>query len=242
MTRRVILVDGIGEPIPNSLMSHADWSGLEVTHLRWSRSYGPINPNHDPFGPSFSRAMGEGIDALRDDLYINGPAFVGGFSAGAAVAGHVAAQGHPDLIAVGLIADPFDAARENAWGIAGRRPVWSTNARSWSCPHDIICRAPADSPVRTLADQSAAFSLADPAAWGADILSRLRTNRWQAIRTNPLDLAATWRRYSAAAAGVSDYLGLTGVPSHQSYAMRIPGKPWTFAVDEMATWARKVLA
>ncbi|MBE7193774.1 MAG: hypothetical protein INR66_14985, partial [Gordonia polyisoprenivorans] len=139
--------------------------------------------------------------------------------------------------------DPFDAARGNAWGVAGRRPVWGTNARSWVCPHDIICRAPGDSPVRTFADQSAAFSIADPAAWGKDILSRLRTNRWQAIVANPLDVAASWRRYSAAVAGVSDYLGFAGhVPSHQSYALRIPGQPWTFAVDELAAWARKVLA
>ena len=245
MTGRVILCDGIGEPQPNTLLAQADWSGLEVTHLRWSQSYGPVNPNHDPFGESFTQALGAGMTALRTELD-RGPAFVAGYSGGAALAGHVAAQGHENLIAVGLVADPFQPpviGGANVWGVAGRRPIWGHTYRAWTCPSDIICQAPADSPVRTFADQSAAFSLADPAAWTADLLNRLRTHRWQAICTNPFDAVGAWRRYVAAASGVGDYLGFEGhAPSHQSYALRIPGQPWTFAADELAAWAKGVLA
>lgn len=248
MTGRVIIGKGISEPTgPACILGRANWSGLEVDWLDWEASYAVVNPDHTPFGPSFMASIADGVHKTFASLDV-APSVLAVYSGANALAHAVLeAGGHPNLRGVAFLADPYMPAlqpRPLLTGVAGARRVsTSVPVQWWSCEHDVICQAPADSPVRTFADQSEAFSLIDPVAWGEDMIDRLRRHRWQAIMTNPLDPVGAFRRYSAAVGGVADYLGLAGhIPSHQSYDLRIPSQPWTFAVDEIAAWTRGVLA
>ena len=57
---------------------------------------------------------------------------------------------------------------------------------------------PEGSPLRGLADKSWAMSLADPAAWGEDLIDRLRTNRWQPSNIDWRRPFAAFRQYGEA--------------------------------------------
>jgi hypothetical protein len=195
-----------------------------IREVPWSASYGPVPA---ALGSSYDQSLNTGrtmlLKAIKDDP---NPVALLGYSGGAALAGNVASEiswgRHTglDVRGVGLISDPrrHPGLTDPTWGIAGARmilprfPVWSL-----ADPADVITSCPGNSPLRTLADQSAAFSLADPVAWGADLVGRLKTNQWQAVRLDWRNPRAVLAQYRQAIVDAEGYL--TG--DHTGYSRRI---------------------
>lgn len=232
----VLACRGIAEPLDDNMLTNTtrllDPRRFVIKEVPWEASYGP---NPDPGGSSFDKAISEGrtllLQMIADDP---NPVVLLGYSGGAALAGKVADEVgrglHPQLEVrgVGLISDPLrpESAGLPGWGIAGQRtipgmPVWQI-----ADPLDAICCCPRNSPLRTFADQSAAFSLGDPGAWVADLIDRLRTGRWQAVFLNWWKPWTVWQEYARAIDDVKGYL-FRG--DHTSYWTRIaPGTTRTY--------------
>lgn len=244
---RLITVPGIGERPGADLLNvqRVLLPGWDHTVISWSASYGPVNAHGNPWGISFEGAVIDGTTKLRAELDRD-PAMVVGYSGGAAVAGHVAAQGHRNLRAVGLVSDPFAPGNPLIHGIAGRRPIAGVPSRWVSHRDDVICCCPHDSPLRTLADASAAMSLADPAGWGLDIITRLRSGRMSALIRHPWDLPREWRRFDTAITDACGYLGIDrrtlavrrGHNTHTVYGWRGPQQNGLTYLQELAAWLK----
>lgn len=217
MTVTVFTCRGIGEPLHGGqMLDHVtqhfpdDWQVIKVP---WEAQYGPVG-TAGPGGSSFDRSLTLGQHLLREMITDAGPdpIVLLGYSGGAALAGHVAAELEPDLAekvaAVGLMADPFQprGVSEHGFGIAGsRNPFHPGTVWSWS-DADPICVTPELSPLRTIADQTAAMALGDPAAWGQDLVDRLRRGRWQPSAIDWRDPLGTLRRYGDAIDAARRYL------------------------------------
>lgn len=213
----VLTLRGIGERIGQTsplmtdhVMTHLDPTKFREVPVHYDVSYGPVNVGQDL---AFDKSLALGVhQVLRAIDETPNPAILLGYSAGAALAGHVAAEigrhPHLEVLCVGLIADPFMPRHVAAdvWGVAGDRDVTDVPAVWAFDRRDPIPCTPGLSPLRTLADQSAAMSLADPVAWGSDLVDRMLRGRWQPSAFNPFDLFATWRRYQAAAERAGFYL------------------------------------
>lgn len=233
----LITVHGIGETAGRDLLGRLrdllpNWEHIIIP---WQASYGFVNSNRDPLGPSFNHSLQDGIRKTRAALD-RGPAFIAGYSGGAAVVGHVAAQGHRNLLGVGLVSDPFAPGTAHVHGVAGRRFINNKHlpAKWVSNPHDIICCCPHDSPVKTIADTSLAMSLGDRRAWGRDIIDRLKTDRIAALFRNPFRLFNNINRFDAAIRGVAGYLGA----EHTCYGVRNVRPGVTYLAD-LAEWLRR---
>lgn len=230
MTRplTVLTLRGIGEPLDDTgtvsnkaaaLLRHHRVD-VEIIDVPWEATYGPVGGAPD--GGAYVDTVDAGV--LLAHHMINAtdnPVVLIGFSAGATVAGNLARRitdGELDrgnLEAVGLIADPhqprrvggIDAHGDPAFGVAGERdPGAAVPVRwAWSAADPIPC-TPELSPLRTIADQSAAMSLADPAAWTRDLVDRLRRARWQPSAIDWRDPLGTIRRYTRAAGAAGRYL------------------------------------
>lgn len=244
---RLITVPGIGETAGTDLLGslRRELPGWDHTVIDWTASYGPVNDRFDVFGQSFEASLADGMNRLRRELD-RGAATVVGYSGGAAVAGHVAARGHRHLRAVGLVSDPFAPGNPLIHGIAGRRPIAGTPARWVSHRSDVICCCPADSLLRTIADASAAMSLADPAAWGLDIITRLQSGRMSALMRHPWDLLREWGRFDTAITDACGYLGIDrrtlavhrNYNTHTVYDWRGPQQHGLTYLQELAAWLK----
>ena len=232
----VYRVRGIGERVDETQMlanvtKLIDPKRFIIKDVRWSASYGSVPA---PFGSSFDTSLREGrtllLDMIRQDP---NPVILLGYSGGSALAGNVADEigtgKHPDLVlrGVGLISDPMRWPGNSeqpdlapGWGIAGKRWIhkWSFPVWQLSDSADVITCCPANSPLRSIADQSAAFSLVDGKAWGWDLVQRLRQQRWQATNRDWRNLREVWAAYSAAIDGAQGYLF---GQQHTSYGTRI---------------------
>lgn len=217
----VIRCRGIGEPLTGRTFLHDVTDQLHPAEFRavelpWAATYGPIPGLH---GPSFDESLAEGR-ALLLAAITEAPGKVAliGYSGGAMLAGDTAAEiGRGDhgptiqnkVTAVALVADPAQPrgqAANGSFGVTGSRDIHGVPARwTWDERDPIPC-TPELSPLRTIADQTAAMSLVDPAAWTVDLLDRLRRGRWQPSAWNWWDIAGSIRRYSEAAAQASYYL------------------------------------
>ncbi|GAA4809466.1 hypothetical protein [Tomitella cavernea] len=219
MTIDVLTLRGIGEAIgqdaplqTDHVITELDPTRFRHVPVRWDVTYGPIGVGADR---AFDRSLALGVHQVLGAIdATENPAVLVAYSGGAALAGHAAAEigrglhPHLDVRAVVLIADPFQPAHVcgDVWGVAGSRDVHGIPATwVWDRRDPIPC-TPKLSPLRTIADQSAAMSLADPAAWGRDLVDRVKAGRWQPSAFNPFDLFATFRRYQHAAALATNYL------------------------------------
>ncbi|OZC55073.1 hypothetical protein CH289_07715 [Rhodococcus sp. RS1C4] len=228
---------GIGENQTRNMCSVT----TDQTRTRWR-----IVENHYPaeygivptlLGRSFDNSLTTGIRYANQRIdEAQDPVILIGFSAGAAVAGHTAAQLTPaqrrKVAAVILISDPFqpDGFTSAGHGIAGSRRINGVTARWIFDELDPICCTPKNSPLRTLADQTSSMSLADPHAWGTNLLTRLRLHQWQPVAPQGSD-------YAEARAAIDRYR--TGY--HTSYnTKRVPGMNVTYTklaaqlIDEYA--------
>lgn len=217
MTVSVFTCRGIGEPLHGGqMLDHVtryfpdDWQVIKVP---WEAQYGPVG-QAGVVGSSFDRSLTLGQHLLVEMIDDAGPdpIVLLGYSGGAALAGHVAAELGRDLsekvAAVGLLSDPFQprGVSEHGFGIAGHRPldhpgiVWSYSDA------DPICVTPELSPLRTIADQTAAMALGDPAAWGTDLIDRLKRGRWQPSAWQWDDVLGSIRRYGEAIDAAGRYL------------------------------------
>jgi len=227
---KVITVRGISEPIDSPMLTNVTKliRNAEVVPIPYSAQYGPV-PN--PVGMSFRSTVAQGEEMLDAELD-KGPAVVLAYSAGSVIAGNIASRWHPNIRAVGLLSDPLrhpgDGGPKGGWGIAGKRLIgnWPYPVWQMADPADVITCCPANSPLRTIADQSAAFSLVDAKAWGWDLVERLRQQRWQATIRDWRNIREVWTAYSAAIEGAQGYLFAR---DHISYASRIyrDGKTYT---------------
>lgn len=232
----VLCCRGIGEDFRDNLLNDVterlDPKRFRARQIPWQASYGPVP---SPGGFSFDKALAQGrerlLNAINDDPY---PVVLLGYSGGAALAGNVAAEvgtgTWPDLDVrgVGLVSDPYRPLDYNlpGWGIAGTRPIRGLPVWQLADPADVITCCPKDSPLRTFADQSTAFSLADPEAWAEDLLDRLKTKRWQEVKVDWLNLFGTFSQYRQAQYDAEGYL-FRG--DHTSYATRlVPGSTRTY--------------
>ncbi|QDQ97959.1 PE-PPE domain-containing protein [Tomitella fengzijianii] len=241
----VIRCRGIGEPSTGRTMLHNVTDQLPRDHykpieLPWSAEYGPVP---DPAGQSFDDALADGrrmlLSAIRG---ADNPVILLGYSGGAMLAGNVADEigrgEHPDIIAklnaVGLVADPaqpIGQADNGSFGVTGSRDINLILTRWVWDERDPIPCTPTRSPLRTLADQSAAMSIADPYAWGADLIDRLLRAKWQPSAWDWLDLIGTARRYNHAIDQARYYLNGGHVRAYQ-------GAPF----NGLARWIRTTTA
>lgn len=222
---------GIGERLDHNMLGqvtkYLDTRYFRVRELPWRAEYGMATKlDGRDFNGSLIDGIGLGVDAIRRD---SNPVILAGFSGGAALTRMLASQisrgqHGTDLEVIGLanIADPFRPRGlglpvAEGWGIAGEISVWGMQQWDVSDVNDVICCCPANSPLRTFADQTSAMSLVDPAAWGANLLWRLRFQQWQQVAVNfrdPLSVIAQYRE------AIHDAEGYLHRGDHVEYAIR----------------------
>lgn len=216
----LITARGIGEARTRNMLTQlvANLPAWEHIELGWGAEYSFVNAQRRWDGLSFEKSLADGQRMLTDTIDRRlsvdpSPRFVlAGYSGGAALVHRWLVdhwRSYPEIVGVVLVADPHAPKSTDGFGVAGLRPLMQRGPVVWvSNPRDMICCCPADSPIRTIGDQTAMMSFCDPTAWGLDLLDRLKNSRWQAIRTNPFDVAGIIRRYSRAVADVCGYLGI----------------------------------
>lgn len=238
---RLITVRGIGEPRsphPNLLDRFAKhFPNYHRTDLDWSAVYGPVGG--DVLGESFVSAVARGEELLEEEIVTGGgPAIIVGYSGGAEVVGNVVNRAlsrndaksnllERSIVFAGLVADPScPPDRSGYYGIRGyenRAAARNSSRVGWaSNPDDVICRCPADSPLRAIAAGSEGFALGDPKYWANDLISKLKRDtlwRWM-LGDRP--------RYEQAYRDACGYLGrnpanplLFGRNTHRNYNNRI---------------------
>lgn len=212
----VLILPGTGSPrgdaITTTFANALDRRRFAPSIVTYPATYGGIAL---PYAES--RALGRQalIDAIRRTA---NPAIIAGYSQGAGIAGDLAAEigagVHPDLevYACALVADPVRPQGAGmphrpfapGYGIAGAREI--TGLPTWwaAAAGDPITALPAGNPLRSIADLSEWWSLANPIAaarWGQSLLDKCRANafqRWWSIEN--------WRTWNGAAAYARGYL------------------------------------
>jgi len=209
----LILGDGLG---PGVLGRLPDGEMFKCREVLWNASYGPVGGRLD--ADSYSKNVERGMDtiaAMLRDIPKGDTAILLGFSAGATLAGNYARFGvvcREKIVGVGLIADPLRPASDDAYGfgIGGQRYIPEDDFPVWwiSNPRDVICCCPMDSPLRTIADQTFAMSFSPGGAplWLADLVDRLKTRRWQAVRVEWWHPAKVFQQYARAVDDAAGYL------------------------------------
>lgn len=250
---RTVSSDPVPRNMCGNLYKYLDPAEFVLIDVPWSATYGPAGSkllNGDSYDVALRQAYGIGMDTILQ-LPPETPFFVVGYSGGAAAAGSLVSSFLRDndmLAGVGLVADPLSPGDfpepGMPHGISGKRkvmvregvPVWDL-----ADPNDVIPRCDFPSPLRTFADQSAAFSLADPAAWHADLLDRLKKGRWQPSAWDWLDPIGSFKRYARAVEQATGYLRPNG--DHVSYDKRTmaDGRTYIEQLGHMITKTSEVL-
>ncbi|NKS67446.1 hypothetical protein GS461_19655 [Rhodococcus hoagii] len=227
-----------------------DPTRFRVIEVPWTASYGPVPL---PLGPAFDESLRTGREQLLRMIDEDpNPVLLLGYSGGAALAGNVAAEvargDHPRLGVVGsaLISDPFmphwETPVENTWGIAGSRDIMAAFATWWAAdPADAICCCPANSPLRTIADQTRAFSLSNLLGWGIDLVGRLKRQEWQQVAIDWRNRDEVHAIYRQAAHDLDGYLRRGDHTSYALRTMRETGVTYTeWLADQINTLGRRL--
>ncbi|MFC9995673.1 hypothetical protein [Nocardia sp. NPDC127526] len=176
-----------GDPVTEAFAQRLDPELFNYRYVPYPATYGGR-------GMSYAYSVGEGRRALLDAIYrAPNPVLLAGYSQGAGIAGDVAAsikrEPFSDLEVIGaaLIADPL---RPSGWGtvgingcgIAGQRPI-STMPVWWAvADRDPITALPEGSPLRSVADFTAYWSMNSVesfAQWGQSIVDTAVRQRYQ---------------------------------------------------------------
>ncbi|OZF05225.1 hypothetical protein CH302_00965 [Rhodococcus sp. 15-2388-1-1a] len=239
----IVQARGIGETLNGTTMCSVVTDPLprdrfRVVNVRHRSEYGPVPVIN---GQAYNRTRAEAIRlALIAIEQAPGPVVLVGYSGGADAMGDLAAQigrgvhgnlARTKLIAVVLIADPKNPRILFApqWGIAGSRLI-HTAAQVWRAndPNDVIPLCDANSPLRTVADQTDAMSLVDLAGWGISYLAKLRARQLQAVVINWRDPASVRYLYDRAIEQFNGYRN----GEHVNYHRRImPGTGRTYTAE-----------
>lgn len=215
----VIHLRGTAEPggpgISSTFLDALDRNRFTPVRVEYPASYGfPV-----PFVESNRVGRARALDLIDDTT---GPFLLSGYSAGAFIAGDLAAEiaagrvpfvDPARLAGVALLADPKRPPGAAApgipappgHGIAGIRPLPGVRAWWGTASNDGISALPADNPLRSVADLTAAFTV-DPRGWDAwalDMYVRLIIRQdlqlWRAFRLRP-------GRFAEAADALAGYL------------------------------------
>lgn len=260
-TAHVICLRGIGEKLGWNTLYGSQISafprddGRFIVHdLPWSASYGPV-PQLG--GESYDTAVARGMDMISDEVRSipdGDMIFLAGYSAGATTAGNWAARAPKEWVdritAVFLIADPmrpYDGGAklglqtlwEPGFGIGGERKIERSglDVHWFSDRSDVITACDANSPLRTVADQTFAMSLrpGEFPRWIRDLAARALEGRWQKVVINWRNPREVLALYAKAKYDLDGYLRRG---DHTSYGIRnVPGgNPITYtqAVNRIA--------
>lgn len=225
----VLTCRGTGEPLgsPDNMLASVtgrlDPAKYEIgPDVGYPASIGPANPQGSALGCSEQQSIDQGLTALVAAIG-DTPNKVGllGYSLGAEVVTRfleAKARGeYPDCAVewAATIANPLrregDSIDPNpaGFGINGQHAAWPADIRTWEVanPDDGITSCPPDSPLRTLADTVSAFSFAQLGGWTADLITRMRENRWQPDTFGWwLHPVRTWQLWDRAADLMQGYL------------------------------------
>lgn len=192
----VLVVPGTGFPnggdgVCETFMHHLD-GRFTPRIVSYPATYGGLEMDYADSSKIGHRAV---LDAIGES---SNPVVLVGYSAGAKVAGDVAAEigrgEHRSLevLACALIADPErpegkgmpGQPDQGGFGIGGQRRVFDIPTWWAAAAGDPITALPAGSLLRPLADLTEFYSIATPAAayrWGIDLYDRARHGRWQQV-------------------------------------------------------------
>ena len=190
--------------------------------LDYPASVGPANETGNPFGCSEDESIRIGVENLAGMIRAT-PNTVGllGYSLGAEVVtafreAQVRGElGDCEIAWSACVANPRRAAGDSidpyssGFGINGQRAAFATGAVHLEVanPADAITSCPQDSPLRTMADQTSAFTFAALGGWTRDLGEKMLQRRFQPS-------ARSWWRnpihafdvYGAAGRGILGYL------------------------------------
>jgi pimeloyl-ACP methyl ester carboxylesterase len=194
----VVTVPGIGEPLalpggkPNGLLkvfTDALPSRFTSKQFDWRNQYGPVPVWN---GHAYDENLEHGTESLVNFIQAQPtPVLLVGYSGGAGLASRAGALNPSNLAAIAMVSNPSRHRADSSapwWGITGEHLPFGVPLFDIANPADVICCCPENQPLRDFADLSSRFSLADPAAWGRDLLNK-------AIRgalTNSVVKASLW--------------------------------------------------
>lgn len=238
---------GIGESSPTDTRTEVTGLLAEVARYLdpykfetqwhpWQAQYGPVPKIN---GTDYEESVKRGIASLARAIRQCDNDVVGiGYSAGATLWGRfleeLADGKHGDIYhkvkGVAFVAHP-ERRRGDSLGNTG---TGFGIGREWfggpdsiptielAYPDDVICCCPENSPLRTIADQTAQMSFIDVHGWALDLADRLKNNRWQAVRMNWRQPLTILRLYNEA---IEDAYGYAMGGDHTDGYFRImPGE------------------
>ncbi|WNM74288.1 lysin B [Gordonia phage Thimann] len=257
MTRYVVTVRGIGEPMGRNMLSQfvarlgEGWWHVEVPY---PAAYGFVNGQRNPTAPDYEATKRIGRAQVRAELAIiadtdpGAVVVLAGYSAGADIVDDLAASTlmaeFPQVKLAVVVANPSNPGSNGlaGYGIAaperGRQFV-DSRVLAVNHPADVICCCPPRSPLRVIATLTPRMQLADRSAWARDVLAKLGDPATRAEIDSQLGAwwdPRNWGRYDRAGRDARGYLGL-GMPStHTVYNRRPVGGGATMlerAADEV---------
>lgn len=193
----IITSPGIGEPqsldgkpigLLKAITDHLP-TRFEKKHFNWRNQFGPVPVWN---GTAYNDNLEGATDALVQLVEAQTkPVILAGYSGGAHVVSRAAAANPSGLAGVVTVANPQRRAGDSEapfWGITGAHVPFSVPLLDLANPADVIPCCPPTNPLRDFYDLAQRFSLADPKAWGKDVLKKASLG----LLTNSVREAKPW--------------------------------------------------